>query len=96
MNASRTGNAVVLGNSLYAVGGEGGEGPATTYSRVDIFSLESLTWSPGPPLPTPRAGSDPVAYQGDVIVCGGVEGQDREPSATCLLLTASGDVPPSL
>lgn len=81
---------------MYVVGGQGGESPAKPYSRVDIFDIEENTWVSGPALPDARVGSDPAGYGGDLLVCGGLEGDSRKPSASCSLLTVSGDIPEQL
>lgn len=44
--------AVAVGSRIYAIGGDGGDGPVRT---VEVYDTRTRTWSPGPPLPKPRA-----------------------------------------
>ena len=62
----------------------GGFAPAPL-SSSELFSLRTLTWSPGPPLPHPRAGgaSVPRPADGSMLVVGG--SLEREESARRVL-----------
>ena len=71
-------HATVANNKLYAAGGRlsGGAGGtfAPTIAQVDVYDFAAGTWSSLPSsgdLPTPRAGTSTVTFQGNVVVIGG-------------------------
>ena len=71
-------HATIANNKLYAAGGRlsGGEGGtfAPTIAEVDVYDFATGTWSTLPSsgnLPTPRAGTSTVTFQGNVVVIGG-------------------------
>ena len=72
--------AAVLDGRLYAAAGRTssqatGEGFSLTIPAVDVYDIAAGTWSTlDAPLPTPRAGTATVAWQGRVIVMGGESG----------------------
>lgn len=79
--------AALLGNKIYAAGGrrtsaETGRVFDDVVPEVDVFDFESGKWSTlSQNLPTPRAGSFSVTYDGRVIVMGGESGAQREAHA---------------
>ena len=71
-------HATVVGNKLYVVGGRltGGDGGtfAPVIPEVDVYDFVSKTWITLPAsgnLPTPRAASGTVTFNGKVVVIGG-------------------------
>ena len=71
-------HAAVLDDKLYVVGGRltGGDGGifAPLITTVDVYDFTLGTWSTLPSdsdIPTPRAGTSTVAYEGNVLVIGG-------------------------
>ena len=69
-------HAAVAYDKLYAAGGRlsGGSGGtfAPLVSEVDVFDFETKKWSTlVEPLPTPRAGTSTVNFQGEIYVIGG-------------------------
>ena len=71
-------HATVANNKLYAAGGRlsGGAGGtfAPTIAQVDVYDFATGSWSSLPSsgdLPTPRAGTSTVTFQGNVVVIGG-------------------------
>ena len=78
-------HATVSNGKLYAAGGRlsGGEGGtfAPLIAQVDVFDFENNSWSTLPSnsnLPTPRAGTATVTFQGNIIVMGGESNDQRE------------------
>lgn len=76
-------HATVVNNKLYAAGGRlsGGDGGtfAPTIAEVDVYDFATGKWSTLPnsgDLPTPRAGTSTVTFDGKVVVIGG-EGNGR-------------------
>jgi len=66
--------AVVIGNTLYAVGGRELEIDATI-DAVDAFDLQRGTWQQGlAPLPTPRGGFATAVAGAEILVIGGEGG----------------------
>ncbi|HLT07966.1 MAG TPA: kelch repeat-containing protein [Cyclobacteriaceae bacterium] len=71
--------AVVVDNKLYAVGGrksfaKEGHGFELTYAEVDVYDFKTNKWETLPAqhnLPTERAGSSTLAYDGGFVVIGG-------------------------
>lgn len=71
--------AVVVDNKLYAVGGrksfaKEGHGFELTYAEVDVYDFKTNQWETLPQahnLPTERAGSSTIAYDGGFVVVGG-------------------------
>src|SRR5690606_38313001 len=71
--------AVVVDNKLYAVGGrksfaKEGHGFELTYAEVDVYDFKTNKWETLPQaqnLPTERAGSSTLAYNGGFVVIGG-------------------------
>ncbi|MEZ4768032.1 MAG: kelch repeat-containing protein [Caldilineales bacterium] len=59
---------VTVGDVLFAVGGEGAEGPLAT---VEVYDPETNGWLPGADLPAPRANIRAAAIDGLVYVPGG-------------------------
>ncbi|CAL8324926.1 unnamed protein product [Merluccius merluccius] len=60
------------GRLLYVLGGCGGTG--APLDTGEVLDLESQTWSPLPPLASPRAGASAVALPGGrVMVLGGMD-----------------------
>lgn len=72
--ARRYVSAAVVGDGLFLVGGESGDGQVDVVERVDLktFAVEVL-----PPLPTARAFAGVVAFDGKLWVAGGTEGKVR-------------------
>ena len=71
-------HATVVNNKLYVVGGRltGGDGGtfAPVISEVDVYDFTSSSWSTLPSsanLPTPRAASATVNFDGKIVVIGG-------------------------
>ncbi len=71
-------HASVIGNKLYAVGGRLSGGPGGTFAplipEVDVYDFANPGWSTlptGSNLPTPRAASATVNFQGKLVVIGG-------------------------
>jgi hypothetical protein len=58
--------AVVIGNKIYAVGGE-----ATDQTRVDIYDILTDSWSLGPPLTTERGGTALYDWNGKPYAASG-------------------------
>ena len=79
--------AGVLDGKIYAAGGrlssaEPGKGFTQTTPEVDVYDIASGTWSTLPPsanIPTPRAGSTTIVYDGKLVVLGGESGS-QEPA----------------
>ena len=69
------GNAVYLNGKFYVMGGEttdGAAGVTGAYSRVDIYTVATRTWTSGADLPQGMHGLFPVALpSGKIIVAGG-------------------------
>ena len=70
--------AAVVDDKLYVAGGRlsGGDGGifAPLIETVDVYDFASGSWSTLPSvsnIPTPRAGTSTVAFQGNVLVIGG-------------------------
>lgn len=83
-------HAVVLDGKLYAAAGRRssqatGEGASLTEKEVDVYDFATNTWSTlAAQLPTERAGTASVAFDGKVIVIGGesvrqVPGNEQSP-----------------
>ncbi len=74
--------AVVIDNRLYAAGGRNssaltGSVIDATFGEVDVFDFDIGTWSTlpaGAHIPTQRAGTMALGYDGHVIVMGGESG----------------------
>ncbi|MBF5044562.1 MULTISPECIES: kelch repeat-containing protein [Myxococcaceae] len=66
--------AVVLGDTLYLVGGFSGVSNLPT-DRVYRYSLSQHTWSEAAPLPAPRGGHAAVVLDGKLHVLGGGNSQ---------------------
>ncbi len=49
-------NPAIDGNTLWLAGGFKGKHPGPTTNEVWKYDITADTWSPGPPLPEPRAG----------------------------------------
>ena len=71
-------HATVVDDKLYVAGGRLSGGPGGTFAplieTVDVFNFTNSTWSSLPAsgnLPTPRAGTSTVTFQGNVLVIGG-------------------------
>jgi len=71
-DVSRRGASVLsIGNKIYVIAG----GAASTPSgRVDIFDIESETWSQGEALAPARTGQASAVFQGKIHVMGGRTG----------------------
>ncbi len=74
-------HATVVGNELYVVGGRLSGGPGGVFAPliadVDVYNFNTNSWSTlpvGSNLPTPRAASGTVTFQGNVVVMGGEGG----------------------
>lgn len=71
-------HSVVVGDSLYVLGGRLSGGAGGTFAplvpEVDVYDFGTGTWSTLPPasnLPTPRAASAVAFFQGEILVMGG-------------------------
>ena len=71
-------HATVADDKLYVAGGRLSGGPGGVFSpliaAVDVYDFATSTWSTLPAsgnLPTPRAGTSTVTFQGNVVVIGG-------------------------
>ena len=76
-------HATVADNKLYVAGGRQSGGPGGVFApliaTVDVYDFAAGTWSTLPNssnLPTPRAGTSTVTFQGNVVVIGG-EGNNQ-------------------
>lgn len=74
-------HAVVVGDSLYAIGGRLSGGPGGTFEplvpEIDVYDFTTDTWSTLPiasDIPTPRAASGMAYFDGLVMVMGGEDG----------------------
>lgn len=71
--------AVVMGEKIYAVGGrksfaKEGHNFDLTYAEVDVYDFKTNQWETLPEqhnLPTERAGSSTISYNGGFVVIGG-------------------------
>ncbi|HMB61997.1 MAG TPA: dockerin type I domain-containing protein [Eudoraea sp.] len=71
-------HSAVIGNKLYAVGGRLSGGTGGTFAplipEVDVYDFANPGWTTlavGSNLPTPRAASSTVNFQGKLVVIGG-------------------------
>ena len=71
-------HATVANDKLYVAGGRLSGGPGGTFApliaTVDVYDFANSSWSTLPAsgnLPTPRAGTSTVTFEGNVIVIGG-------------------------
>ena len=71
-------HATVANDKLYVAGGRLSGGPGGVFApliaAVDVYDFSTSTWSTLPAssnLPTPRAGTSTVTFQGNVVVIGG-------------------------
>ena len=71
-------HATVANDKLYVAGGRLSGGPGGTFApliaSVDVYDFATQTWTTLPAsgdLPTPRAGTSTVTFQGNVVVIGG-------------------------
>ncbi len=89
-------HAAVVGNKLYVLGGRLSGGPGGTFAplipQVDVYDFGTNSWSTlpaGSNLPTPRAASSTVTFQGKVVVIGG-EGNGQAYTNTDALDVSTG------
>jgi len=61
--------AIVDGNKIYVIGGEGEEG--TPLDLMEVFDLVTKQWQKGAPLPSPRANLAVALDGNDLIAAGG-------------------------
>lgn len=78
--------AVAVGDRIYAIGGDGGDGPVRT---VEVYDTGTHRWSAGPPLPEPRASLRAVLLDGRIYAVGGLAG-DAESTGVQVLDVATG------
>src|SRR5262249_44890058 len=73
MPTARGGAAgAVVGGLLVVAGGEGNPAAASgVFATVEIYDPSSDSWSPGPPMATPRHGTGAAALGDAMIVPGG-------------------------
>ncbi|MEO0468610.1 MAG: malectin domain-containing carbohydrate-binding protein [Bacteroidota bacterium] len=71
-------HAVVQGDKLYVIGGRQSGGPGGTFAplipQVDVYDFTSGSWSTlstSADLPTPRAASGTVSFEGEIVIMGG-------------------------
>ena len=71
-------HATVANDKLYVAGGRLSGGPGGTFApliaSVDVYDFATQTWTTLPSsgnLPTPRAGTSTVTFEGNVVVIGG-------------------------
>lgn len=63
--------AVAVGRRIYAIGGDGGDGPVRT---VEVYDTRTRTWSAGPPLPKARSSLRAVLLGSRIYAVGGLAG----------------------
>ncbi|MEM7572344.1 MAG: malectin domain-containing carbohydrate-binding protein [Bacteroidota bacterium] len=78
-------HAAIIDGKLYVAGGRLSGGPGGTFepliAEVDVYDFASSSWSTlpaGQNLPTPRAGTATVAFEGEVYVMGGEIADDLQ------------------
>ena len=77
--------SVVLGNTLYVIGGFGPDGKPTTTHRISLTvnndgTLGKWTTEDALALPEPRAGATAVTVSDGIVVMGGTDGTGRHTS----------------
>jgi len=72
-------NAAVLGDTVWFAGGFVGDHPGTATEQVWRYEWRHERWTPGPPLPAPRASGMLIARNGRLHYFGGY-GQSRRES----------------
>lgn len=96
--------AVVFENKIYMAAGRNSQAPTNTFSgtiaEVDVYDIESNTWSILPePLPTQRAGNMAALFKDQILVIGGESDTQEEAHSEVEALnpeTGEWDIFPSL
>jgi N-acetylneuraminic acid mutarotase len=78
--------AVAVGSKVYAIGGDGGNGPVRT---VEVYDTRTRRWSTGPALPKARASLRAVLLDGRIYAVGGLAG-DADSADVQVLDVATG------
>ncbi len=74
-------HAALINGKMYFAGGRrtGASGVfGATISNVDVYDLETGTWSTPTQIPTPRAAGGTIAFNGKLLIAGGETGSSSQ------------------